>query len=244
LIDTEPPEPFTVVVDNENDSTNPTQLLLFKTTDSLSGLEYYKVILNGKTHDTVTPQNIKDSPYRPLPLASGKHSLGVKAFDKAANFALASIDFEILPFGFVKITKIPKNLRIGDILRIEGETLAETNVRVYIQREGKEPILEKTISDLTGKFVLQYDKALTQGNYLVWVQAEDERGALSEPTQKYPLKVGLSPFLQFGKIALDYLTTMITLIILIVGALLVIFYGWYRISLWRKRVRTETKEVA
>jgi len=116
LIDTEPPEPFTVVVDNENDLTNPTPLFLFKTTDSLSGLEYYKVILNGKTHDTVTPQNIKDSPYRPLPLAPGKHSLGVKAFDKAANFALDSTDFEILPFGFVKITKIPKNLRIGDIL--------------------------------------------------------------------------------------------------------------------------------
>ena len=248
LIDTQPPAPFNIVVDNENDPTNPTPLFLFETTDSLSGLEYYEVILELADRTivtaTTTPQNIKDNPYRPLALPPGKHSLEVKAFDKARNFTLASTDFEILPFGFVKITKIPKNLRIGDVLRIEGETLAETNVRVYIQREGGEAILEKTISDLTGKFVLQYDKALSQGDYLLWAQAEDERGALSEPTQKYPLKVGLPPFLKFGKIALDYLTTMVTLIILIVGALLVIFYGWYRISLWRKRLRTETKEVA
>jgi len=244
LIDTEPPGSFTVSVDNENDPTNPTPVFLFKTTDSLSGVEYYEVILNGKSYASTLPQNIKDNPYEPLPLAPGKYSLEVKAFDKAANFALVSTNFEILPSGFIKITKIPKNLRIGDILRVEGETLAETNVRVYIQREGEEPILEKTFSDLAGNFVLQYDKALAQGDYLAWAQAEDERGALSEPTQKYPLKIGLPPFLQFGKIAIDYLTIVITLIVLIIGALVIIFYGWYRISLWRKRVRTETREVS
>jgi len=36
---------------------------------------------------------------------------------------------------------------------------------------------------------------------------------------------------------------MITLIVLIIGALIVIFYGWYRVSIWRKRVRKETGEV-
>ena len=44
--------------------------------------------------------------------------------------------------------------------------------------------------------------------------------------------------------SIDYLTIMVTLIVLIVAAIIVIFYGWYRISLWRKRVRAETKEVS
>jgi hypothetical protein len=114
----------------------------------------------------------------------------------------------------------------------------------YIQKLEKEPILEKVKADLDGKFVLNYDKVLIKGDYVVWAQAEDERGALSFPTKKYSLEVGLPPFLKFGKIALDYLTTMITLIILIVGAIVVIFYTWYRISIWRKRISKETKEVS
>jgi len=39
------------------------------------------------------------------------------------------------------------------------------------------------------------------------------------------------------------LTTMVTLIVLIIGAIMVIFYAWYRISVWRKKLRGETKEV-
>lgn len=242
--DTESPEPFEVRVDNEGDQTNPTPMFLFETTDKISGIHRYEITLNEKLYATIKPDDIKDKPYRPSALPPGVYSLEVKAFDKEDNFALASTDFEISPSGFVNITKIPKNVNIGDILRIEGETLPETNVRVYIQREGAEPILEKVRSGSSGNFVLQYDKALPQGDYLVWAQMEDERGSLSELTSRYFFKVGLPPFLQFGKIALDYLTTMITLIILIFGAIAVIFYTLYRISIWRKRMAKETKEVS
>ncbi|MDP2864479.1 MAG: cohesin domain-containing protein [bacterium] len=243
LIDTKPPEPFSVIIDNENDATNPSPVFLFETTDLLSGLEYYEVEIN-EEKTTTTPQNIKDNPYQPLPLAPGKYDVELRAYDKAENYTSASTEFEVLPIKGVVITKIPKNIRIGEILEIEGKAEPEIIVRIYIQRLGKEPILEKIKADLTGKFVLGYDKALAEGNYEVWAQAEDERGALSLPTEKYSLKVGLPPFLQFGKIALDYLTTMITLIVLIVGAIAVIFYTWYRISIWKKRVSKETKEVS
>jgi len=37
---------------------------------------------------------------------------------------------------------------------------------------------------------------------------------------------------------------MITLIVLIIGVLVVIFYSWYRITVWRRRIRKETKEVS
>jgi hypothetical protein len=245
LIDTETPLPFEVFVDNEGDETNPAPKFIFETSDKTSGIDRYEIILNGKTYDIVKPEDIKGESYRPLPLYFGKYLLEIKAFDKADNYSSATADFEVLPFGFIKITKIPSNVRIGDILRIEGETLPGMTARIYIQKEGgEEPILVKTTSDSQGKFVLQYEMALSQGGYFVWAQAEDERGALSEPTKKYALKVGLPPFLQFGKIVLDYLTTMITLIILIIGALVVIFYAWYRITVWRRRIRKETKEVS
>lgn len=37
---------------------------------------------------------------------------------------------------------------------------------------------------------------------------------------------------------------MAVLIVLIIGAIAVIAYTWYRVSLWRKRVGKETKEVS
>ena len=244
LIDTQPPEPFQVVVDNDDDSTNPSPEFLFETTDSLSGIEYYEVILNKEVHGTSTAENIKNNPYKPLPLSPGKYTLEVKAYDKARNFSQASTDLTIISITPPEITKIPKNLDIGESLVVEGTGKPEMNIRVYIQKLEGETVYETTKTDLAGNFVFTYGKALAKGEYLVWARAEDERGALSEPTKNYSLDIGLPPFLKFGKIALDYLTIMATLILLIVGAIAVIFYISYRVSVWRKRVAKETKEVS
>ncbi len=246
LIDTEPPESFKVIFDNEDDSTNPTPIFNFITTDALSGIEYYEVLIKqeDRTITTTTQQNIKDNPYQSLPLPPGKHEVVVKAFDKAENFSSASTEFEILPIEGPEITEIPISIRMGDPLVIEGKAPSGLQVAVYIQKEDGEPVVEKIKSDKEGRFKLTYDKTLAKGDYLVWARTEDERGALSLPTEKYAVEVGLPPFLKIGKMAIDYLTIMITFIILIVGVGVIIFYSWYRISVWRKRVRGETKEVS
>lgn len=247
LIDTVPPEPFKIIFDNLGDPTNPTPVFNFQTTDLLSGLEYYEVIIEheeGTITDTANPKNIKDNPYQPLPLPPGEHKFIVQAYDAAGNAALAETEFEISPIPTPKITKIPISIMTEDVLEVEGETQPEFTVRIYIQPEGEESFFERVWPDTEGKFKLSYNKVLAKGDYLIWARAENEAGALSYPTQKYSLEVGLTPFLKIGKIALDYLTTMLTLIILIIGAIAIGFYAWYRISLWRKRLREETKEVA
>lgn len=56
--------------------------------------------------------------------------------------------------------------------------------------------------------------------------------------------MGLPPFFKIGTMAISYLMIITTLIILVGVSIGVIFYISYRVSLWRKRLRTETKEVA
>ena len=108
----------------------------------------------------------------------------------------------------------------------------------------KKVVYSAVVADLFHYGHLQSLKfARSKGDYLIWAESEDDRGALSLPTEKYAVEVGLPPLLKIGKIAVDYLTIMITLIILIVGAVAVIFYAWYRVSLWRKRLHKETGEV-
>ncbi len=244
LIDTESPNSFGLAVDNEGDNTNPAPILYFRTEDSLSGIDYYEIKI-GSWAASTTEAGTKENPYRPFPIAPGEHLVEVKALDKAGNSTLASAEIKISPIEIlVEITEIPKRINVGEAFEIKGKTRQETMVRIYIQKDNEEPLIERVKADSTGVFSLFYDKTLNQGDYFVWARAEDERGALSRPTKKYALEVGLPPFLKFGKIALDYITTMITLLILIIGAIAIIFYVWYRISIWKKRVSKETKEVS
>ena len=129
-------------------------------------------------------------------------------------------------------------------LTLEGEALAEATIRVFLQKGDKEPIVKEAYSDSEGKWNLSLLEALEKGNYKIWIEAEDKRGAKSLATDVQNLEVGLSPFLKFGTIAISYLAIMSALIVLIAILVLAVAYAWYRISLWRRRLRAETKDVS
>ena len=241
LIDTRPPLPFEIKVQRE-DPTDPQPVLLFETTDETSGIEYYEVKIG--EGEPFPAEKIKTESYKLPPQALGIHEIEVKAFDKAGNYARASTEIEVLPIETPTLLQYPTGLITGQNLTLEGGGLPEATIKVFIQKEKAKPAMEEVKANQEGKWSFISSEPLEKGDYQVWVEAQDKRGALSLPTEKISFWVGLPPFLKFGKIAVDYLTIMVTLIVLIVAALIVIFYGWYRISLWRKRVRVETKEVA
>ncbi len=81
------------------------------------------------------------------------------------------------------------------------------------------------------------------GEHLIEINAFDNGGSYTTALAKIEVSQ-LAPSLNFSKIAINYLTVIITLIVLFIAAIGIIFYGWYRISLWRKRLKVETKEVA
>jgi len=245
LIDTEPPEPFEIEVDNGGDVTNPTPILHFQTTDALSGVEYYEVKIGEGDALLITVIAIKTHPYKMPPQAPGKHTVIVKAIDVAGNSTPATTNFTIEPIEPPVITDFPHTFRVGDILTIKGTSkYPDAVVTVFVKKEGEEPRVKDAKTDNEGNWSFVYEKSLEKGTYQIWAEITDNRGAKSNPTEKITLAVTLPTLIKFGKIAIDYLTIMITLIALIVFLILVIFYTWYRISLWRKRPRKETKEVA
>jgi hypothetical protein len=241
MIDTKPPLPFEIEVKME-DPTDPQPILLFETTDELSGIDYYEVTI-GKGEPFQVRGITKENPLKLPPQAPGKHLVVVTAFDKAGNFTDAKKEIEILPIEAPQIKSCPKSIYLNSSLTLEGKSIKDAKIRVFLQRESEEPILKEIKADENGKWVFVSDP-LKEGKYKVWVEAQDQRGALSLPSKACEFYVGLPTFLRFGKIAIDYLTIMTTLIVIIIGLLLIIFYAWYRISVWRKRMRKETKEAA
>jgi len=242
LIDTQPPEPFKIIIDKK-DLFDPSPILHFETTDSLSGMEYYEVKMDDREQIKTTLADLERNPFQLPAQGPGKHSIEVKAFDKAENYTSAFTEIEVLPIETPVINKYPKRLNVGEKAILEGKSLPEATILVFIGEKGKEPIMEETKADSEGNWAFT-SKPLEKGSYEAWVQAKDKRGALSLPSEKVSFEVDLPPFLKFGTMAISYLVIMITLIVLIAVAVAVIVYVWYRISLWRKRVRTETKEVA
>lgn len=243
LIDTKPPLSFTVEFERE-DLTDPQPILRFKTEDETSGLEYYEVKTGDGDSFRLTLENVQSNPYKLPAQAPGIHKIEVKAFDKAGNYTSVSTEIEISPLEQPIIIKFPKRLNLDQNLTLEGKSFGEAEIQIFIQQKGKKALTGETLADKEGNWSFTSKEPLEKGEYQAWVQAQDQRGALSLPSSKITFEVGLPAFLKFGKIAIDYLTTVITLIVLIFVLLLVLAYAWYRVSFWRKKIRTETRELS
>lgn len=243
LIDTVPPEPFEINVQRK-DFTDPAPVLLFQATDALSGVQYYEIKIGQGEPYNVTAEDIKDKPYK-MPLqAPGKYLVLVKAYDGAENFSSATAEIEILPIQEPVINKFPNSIVLGEDLNLEGKSLFGYKVRIFISKEGESSAREIGVAepDKEGDWSFTYSNLIGKGEYTAWAIAQNEAGALSLPSNRVNFLVILPLFLKFGRIAIDYLTLIFALILLIIGEISFILYKRHQISLWRKRIKKETAE--
>ena len=242
LIDTVLPEPFTIAVDTGGDATNPSPTLRFSTTDETSGIAYYEIKVGLSEPERVTPALLRDTVYIVPSQAPGKHTILIKAVDGAGNFSLASAEVTIEPIKPPTITAVPTTLQIGDTLTASGQTdYADSTIVVVVKKEGEEPQTFEVTAGNRGDWTYVYPRSLEKGTYQVWAYVIDYRGGQSEPAAKVTLAVTLPPILQFGQIAIDYLSVIITLVALVTLLLVMGFYFFYRFRVWRGRIRKETK---
>lgn len=241
-IDIAAPQPFSIEIKEGKETDNPQPTLFFESKDDISGIDCYKVRTDGEEPEVVTQEEMLANPYK-LPLQSpGKHSMIVEAFDKAGNSTAATIEVNILPIEKPQITKYSKRLSLGDTLILEGTSLPNIIIKCYIQKEGKKPVVGEERADENGNWIYAHDKSMGSGVYKIYAIAVDERGAQSYPSQEVTVAVTLPTLLKIGNIAIDYLTVIIVLLVLIGLIAFGIYWGWHKFRLFRKRLRKETKE--
>lgn len=235
-IDTSPPDPFQIIVDNKGDSTNPSPSLYFETQDQVSGIDKYRVKIGDSDFSDLLVAQIAPK------LSPGSHKVIVRAVDKAYNVVRAKTTINIDPIETPSITVVPEQYLAGEeILYMEGTSLPSVEIMVYLKSGDRDIMQWKTRSNEKGEWSLSTSDLIKPGDYLLSAMAQDERGAISNLSQEYKLNVSFN-----GLIAGDIMVTSKNIILALssLSLLGIIFAFWrfYKARMTRRILRKEIKE--
>ena len=242
-VDTQTPEPFEIQLVDGQESFNVRPTTLFSTTDSLSGVDYYKIKIGDHKFENYPANEIKKNPYTLPAQKPGRHVMLVQAFDKAGNYSSASKEFKIKALLTPVITDIPQNIKIGETIVISGTTYDNAEVTISIQ-EGtlSEPQVHKVNTDAHGNFTFLMAGGLHEGVYQVWAEVTNQAGAISNPTEKYIIVIKESKLMEFGSDMVALLSVFVPLVSLIFLLGFVVWFGYQKFSTLKKRVHTQVGE--
>ncbi|MBU2539958.1 hypothetical protein KJ786_02255 [Patescibacteria group bacterium] len=239
-IDTGKPNYFDIKEIKREDLTEPKVKFTFDSSDAVSGIDHYEIQIDNENFQTWYEGDFYETPV----LSPGKHIFIAKAVDKAGNFLANSTEIFVQALESPRIVDYTEKLVEGETFIIKGITYPRITVRMFLQGTDNGKIIEQEVkSNGKGDFSLIWEKKISNGIYKFWLEVIDERGAKSEPTDKFSLIIVLPTIIKILGIAINYLVVIMTLFILIVGALIIILYVWYRFKIWRKKVRKETQDI-
>ena len=225
-IDTEPPVSFDTVITEGATTDNPSPTLQFRSSDALSGLKEYEIKVDNNEAIKIAVAEFTGKFIMPLQVP-GIHELNIKAIDEAGNSVEDKVSLEILPIPSPTINFVTKNLFSEEQqgLTIKGTALPDINILLQVRRvaaggEG-EVAAKKTIQTSDkGNWEFTFDEPLRNGQYVVTVQAQDQRGALSLLVTSDEIKVKSKPIIQFGSLQLGKGGAALFLLLIIVGGFL------------------------
>lgn len=238
-IDTTPPFPFEPEILKENPY-DPRPILIFKAKDETSGIDFYQLKIGEGEWFLVEELEEYQLPFQ----APGKHQILVKAVDKAGNERIGSTFLEVLPLPSPSlIASCPKRLNPCSNLKLEGRAKEATKLNIYLYSiDKKEENFFQAKVDAEGNWQF-FLPPLGEGKYKIFLESENQKGAKSEKILSCEFEVNLSNFIKFGKIAIDYLSIMTTLVILTTTVILALGFLVFKIFTWKKELKRETKEL-
>lgn len=241
-IDTKSPEPIAIKFVHGNQSIDPSPIITFNTTDSLSGMNYYQIKIGSGGFINIDPKLIISNPYSLPTQEPGKNTIVVQAYDKAGNSITEVEEFEILALEPPKITRYSKNIVQGDLLEIGGKTYPDSDVDLFLLQEDKKILEQRVKSNSSGDFTFIWSNRLENGVYNIQAQVTDNRGAKSLLSEKITIVVTESQILKIGSWAINLLAVLVPLIVLIFALLFILLYGRHKFLLLRRRLRKEVRE--
>lgn len=216
-IDTVAPEPFKInfITGKNGETSHP--IVTFETTDSLSGIDYYKIRIGEENPINISTDEIKNGEYTLPDQSPGTMILMVRAFDKAGNYFSTADEFTVNSLDSPIITEYQKELTSQDFLYIKGlSKYPQSQVNIYFEKDNKLLGIKKVITDSSGNFYLAYEGNLKSGVYNIKAEIVNNDGLKSVDNQMVSIVVKDPYFIkikdELKKIVIP-LTTLILIII-------------------------------
>lgn len=238
MIDSTPPQTFSIALDNGGDGTNPTPKLRFATTDLTSGINHY-VIQTDIEKNQVSQEEVSKGYYLTKTLAPGEHLTTIIAIDNAGNSASTSIKYVVDPLKAPIISDIPKIAYKNEEIIIRGTSFyKQVTIKILVDN-GKDAIEYTTKTDDNGNWAYFQAKGIeTKGNYEVYARVIDDRGAQSLDSSHALLTVASRSIIEtYG------LLIIMILILVIIALIIYIYYREKSFILEKTRIKSENDEV-
>jgi len=195
-IDTQAPENFQAILQERDDLSNPRVQLELTAEDKVSGVEYYRLVMDDQ--DTVEwKSNKTNSLYETPSLRAGDISGTLQVVDFAGNIAEQKIEFTIKPIDAPEIIDYHEELESGESFYIEAKTIPNSTVFIWVEEAGSTSIRWITRSDRNGNIRFISDQGLRAGAFNAWLQVQDQRGALSESSEVISITIAPTGFTEF-----------------------------------------------
>lgn len=239
-IDTVPPNPFEIVVNNEGDPTNPQPILYFDVDDEISGIEYYAIEF--ETKDRVILANPGINQYQ-LPVQTpGTHPITVQVVDKAGNIRTNVTGVAIRPIEKPKIVIWPRTYVAGEEkFYTEGTALPKNEIMLFLEKDDAIERLWDIRADDKGEWIFSTMEFLETGIYYLFAKAKDERGAMSEFSPKQEVEVTFSG-IALGSLLITFKNLTLFLVILLLLLVILAIYFVNKNLSTKKTLNRETKE--
>ncbi len=239
-IDTTPPKDLIARIDNGGDLTNPQPAIFIEVKDDLSGISHYEIKIENGEFLTATPSEVN-----PLILPfqmPGTKNINLTAYDRAGNKKSEEIQIKILPIEAPVITVAPDVYNSGEeILHIEGTSAPNVIVILYLKKGSEIAKKWEMTSDEKGNWQFSTEELFKSGEYKIYAQARDARGAISNFSDEHNLKIILNGF-AIGSFLIDYWTIILILIILIALLIILFIILISREKKERKKINKEVRE--
>ncbi len=237
-IDTTKPSDFNIQA-NERDLTDPIGKFILTATDASSGIDHFVIKTDNGAEQNWTGKS--GETYSTSALSVGTHTLFIKAFDQAGNYLADSVSLEVKPLEAPIITDYPANLLVGDDLIIRGRAKPNSQVTVWVERDGDQAVSQLVTTDANGDFSFTLKDSLKKGVYSIWASAVAENGAQSSTSAKSTVVVKQSDATTFGTKAINLLSIVIILVALIIALALLSLFGWRKVLLFKSKLKKETR---
>jgi len=220
-IDTTPPAPFDIRVDESTSTDTPNPTFRFGTSDQPSGIDHYRLKVGDEDPILSTSTVVK------LPLqAPGSYKVVIRAYDLANNITEEGTDLKILPITAPTVSSMSKDTYIGEgPLQIDGGVASGTMPTVSLRGENGDLMFpaQQPVPDQNGNWSASFDLPSKTGSYYVEIVAKDKRGALSFPV-KAPFQVRPRPLFVFLGLEVTSGLLAIILFILLLGGFAAGYY--------------------